>query len=58
VSIEERMNKKVLVSEENRDLIASYWIGPAKKKKNNPTKAFEKYCKDEPWQLECREYDT
>jgi len=52
------MSKKVLVSEKDRDLISSYWSGPAKQKKSNPTKAFEQYCKDEPWQLECREYDT
>jgi hypothetical protein len=52
------MSRKVLVSEKDRDLISSYWSGPAKQKKSNPTKVFEQYCKDEPWQLECREYDT
>lgn len=52
------MKKRVLVSEENRDLISSYWSGPTKKKRENPTKSFEQYCNDEPWQLECREYDA
>jgi hypothetical protein len=52
------MSRKVFVSEKGKDLIYSYWSGPAKKKNTNPTKAFAEYCKEEPWQLECREYDT
>ena len=52
------MSEKLLVSEKGKDLIASYWSGPAKQNKSNPTKAFERYCKEEPWQLECRQYDT
>ena len=52
------MDKKVLVSVGDKDLIASYWKGPAKQTKSNPTKAFVEYCKQEPWQLECRIYDN
>jgi len=41
------------------DIIRSYWSGALKQKqKNNPAKFFQEYCKNEPWALECREYDV
>ena len=43
------------------DLISEYWKGKAKEKntiKTCPAKAFKKYCEDEPWMPECKEYDV
>lgn len=44
----------------NEDLITEYWTGKAKNKKEEETPAqqFKKYCKNEPWMPECREYDV
>jgi hypothetical protein len=43
------------------DLIRAYWKGKAKveekDKRLTPAQIFEQYCKEEPWQLECRIYD-
>jgi hypothetical protein len=52
------MTKQAIVSEGGRNIMASYWTGKSKEKELNPTKAFQDYCRHEPWQLECREYDT
>ena len=41
------------------DLISDYWKGKAKENKTTtPTELFKKYCEDEPWQVECKEYDV
>ena len=41
------------------DLISSYWKGKAKEKKeNNPTYEFKKYCEEQPWMPECKQYDV
>jgi len=43
----------------SKDLISEYWKGKAKKnKKNNPTDQFKKYCEEEPWMPECKQYDV
>ena len=41
------------------DLISEYWKGRAKEKKgDHPTEAFKKYCEEEPWMPECKQYDV
>jgi hypothetical protein len=41
------------------DIIRSYWSGATKnKEKNNPTKVFQEYCRNEPWAVECKEYEV
>jgi len=41
------------------DLISDYWKGKAKEKKTiSPAKAFKKYCEEEPWMPECKQYDV
>ena len=40
-----------------KDLIEEYWKGRAKEKKE-PVSFFEKYCEEEPWQIECKVYDV
>ena len=52
------MIKRPLVSGSSDDLIEQYWSTPTKKKKNNPTEEFKKYCEDLPWMAECKQYDV
>ena len=40
-----------------KDLIEEYWKGKAKEKKT-AVSFFEKYCEEEPWQIECKVYDV
>ena len=46
------------------NLIRDYWMGKAKENKTKenktktPTELFKKYCENEPWQVECKEYDV
>lgn len=52
------MNSDPLVRQP-KDLISDYWMGKAKENKTKtPTELFKKYCEDEPWQVECKEYDV
>jgi hypothetical protein len=54
------MSDPVIVSGNKQDIIASYWVTAHKSKEKikNPTEAFKDYCKENPWALECREYET
>lgn len=53
------MNSEPLVKPP-KDLISEYWMGKAKEPntKSTPSEVFKKYCEEEPWQLECKEYDV
>jgi len=53
------MTHQPIVSGDKEDIITSYWVtaNKAKQKTKNLTEAFAEYCKENPWALECRQYE-